>query len=568
MKIGITKRSGFRPTPTTTNTSGGLAFNVNDATQRLLHIVGAPGFNEPSNYYSKPDGLKPSLARQFAINGSLDSLTGPAKNIVDTALEVAMYANPRDVLAIAHWLRKEGHCRQTPLILLACAAATEEGRKLVREYAPRIIRRADELAGAYAAYRFLFGKPIPRALLNGIKDSWKNFDEYQLIKYAGEGNNPSLKDVLLQMPDRSAGNPVSRGMAEFILNGSVVDKNGVDHSDTAPLASAYLRFLKRAKEVGKFTPEMAQLADDARATWEVVISLFGSNKQTWESVLPRMGYMAVLRNLRNLVQNGIDPTLLAGLIGDRDAVLKSKQFPFRFLAASKEIEQADIPIREKNILLDAISQALEVSVENIGSIPGDTIVIVDVSGSMQMAKISSHSSMSVKEAAACMAAIFVKACQNAYVYVFANQVELLPIRKVDSVHSIMQKILTTNVGGATFAYKPIYDAIAKGIRADRMVLLSDLQCYQEHASPYSTNILGRGANDETVATGLTEYRNKLNHNVWLHSVNLNAVDVTSQVPSGQRVNLASGFSDKILASFIEAEGGTEIPTLEYIRMNF
>lgn len=567
MKLGIIKRTNFRPTPDTFNTAGGSAFNVQDAAQRLLHIVGTPGFNEPTQYYQTPAGLKPSLARQFAINGSLDSLTGPARNIVDTALEVAMGSNPRDVLAIAHWLRREGYCRQTPVILLACAAATEQGRKLVREYAPKIIRRADELAAAYAAYRYLFGKPIPRALLNGIKDSFANFDEYQLIKYSGGNNNPSMKDVLLQMPDRSAGNPVSRGMAEFLLNGTLVDRNGVDHSDTAPLAANHLRFLQRAKEVKEFTPEMEKLADDARATWEVVISLFGSNKQTWSSVLPRMGYMAILRNLRNLVANGIDSQTLASLISDRGAVLKSKQFPFRFLAASREIANANIPVRDKNTLLDGISQALEFSVENIGRIPGDSIVLVDVSGSMDHAKISSHSSMSVKEAAACMAAIFTKACENAYVYVFANHTQLLDIRKVDSVNSIMQKILTTNVGGATHAYKPIYDAIEKGIRADRMVLLSDLQCYAEH-DRYSYSILGRGNSGESVASGFTEYRNKLNPNAWLHSVNLNAHDVTSQVPSGQRVNLMSGFSDKILASFIEAEGGTEIPTLEYIRSNF
>ena len=566
--IGMTKRSGFRPLADTTNLAGGAAFSVSDPAQRLLHIVGAPGFNEPTQYYATSEGMKPSLARQYALKGSIETLTGPARNIVDTALEVAMSNSPRDLLAIAYWLRKEGHCRQTPLVLLACAAAMGASRALVREYAPKIIRRADELAGAYAAYRFLFGKPIPRALLNGIKDSFANFDDHQLIKYSGESKNPSLKDVLLQMPDRSAGNPVSRGMAEFIMNGTLLDKNGVDHSDTAPLAASYLTFLKRAKEVGSFTPEISELAHHARATWEVVISLFGSNKQTWESVLPRMGYMAVLRNLRNFVTHGVDASIVAGLIADRGAVLKSKQFPFRFLAASREIQQTDIPVREKNILLDAISQALEFSVENIGSVPGDTIVIVDVSGSMNTAKISSHSSMSVKEAAACMAAIFVKACQNAYVYVFAQETKLLEIRKVDSVHSIMERILTTNVGGATHAYKPVYDAIDKGIRADRLVLLSDLQCYSEHANHYNAHILGHGSSGENVSSGFTAYRNKLNQNAWLHSVNLNAHDVTSQVPIGQRINLMSGFSDKILGTFIEAEGGTEIPTMEYIRQNF
>jgi 60 kDa SS-A/Ro ribonucleoprotein len=566
MKIGINKRKMPVATPDATNVAGGKAFKVTDAAQRLLHIVGAPGFNEPRQYYATPDNKDAKLVRAFASKGALDGLTGPAKDIVDTALEVVMSESPRDLLAIAHWLRKEGHCRQTPLILLACAAAMPNSRQYVREYAPRIIQRADELAGAYAAYRYLFGKPIPRALLNGIKDSWKNFDEYQLIKYNQPGQTPSMKDVLLQMPDRSAGNPVSRGVAEYILNGTTVDKNGVDHSDTAPLSAAYLRFLKRAKEVGEFTPEMQQLAEDARATWEVVISLFGSNQQTWYNVLPRMGYMAVLRNLRNLVQNGVDAQTLAGLIADKNAVLKSKQFPFRFLAASNQIAQAGFDVRNTKILLDALAQALEFSVENVGTIPGDTIVIVDVSGSMD-SKVSEKSDMTMKQVAACLAAIFTKACENAYTYVFAQDVKLLNIRKTDGVASIIEKILTANVGGATYAYKPIYDAVKNGLKADRIVLLSDMQCYAEGAHFYSTyqrNLAG----EQTVQSGIEQYRKVVNRDVWMHSINLNAHDTTSQVQSGQRINLVSGYSDKMLGTFIEAEGGSDIPTLEHIRQNF
>lgn len=567
MKIGINKRVSPVATHDATNLAGGKAFTIEDAAKRLLHIVGNPGFNEPREYYKAPETRDAKTARQYAIKGSLDSLTGPAKDIVDTALEVIMSENPRDVLAIAHWLRREGNCRQTPLILLACAAAMPNSRQYVREYAPRIIQRADELVGAFAAYRYLFGKPIPRALLNGIKDSWKNFDEYQLIKYNQPGQNPSMKDVLLQMPDRSAGNPVSRGVAEYLLNDTLVDKSGVDHSDTAPLIAANLRFLKRAKEVGEFTPEIQQLAEDARATWEVVISLFGSNKQTWSSVLPRMGYMAVLRNMRNLIQHGVDAKTVAGLIADRNAVLKSKQFPFRFLAASNEIAKAGFSVKDTKILQDALAQALEFSVENVGTIPGDTIVIVDVSGSMDGACISSKSEMTMKQVAACMAAIFIKSCENAYPYAFASDAKLLDIRKTDGVVSIMDKIMSAQVGSSTYAYKPVYDAIRRGIKADRIVLFSDMQCYSQATRWYSSYQENLAAG-QTVQSGLENYRKMLNRNVWLHSVNLNAHDTTSQVQSGQFVNLVSGFSDKMLGTLIEAEGGHDIPTLDYIRSNY
>lgn len=565
-RLGIQKRTWPQRRPDTRNVAGGDSFTLTDPVVRLLHTVGFPGFNEPTEYYRIPDTKDPRVARAFT--SSFDTLTGSAKVIVETALAVANGDNPRDLLAIAHWLRKEGHCRQTPLVLLACAAASKSCQRFVRGYAPQIIRRADEIVGAYAAYRYLFGKPIPSCLLKGIRDAFLNFDEYQLIKYNQSGKNPNLKDVLLQMPDRKPGKPVSRGMAEFLMNGSLVDKNGVDYSESAPLTAAYLRFLKAANN-SSWNKEMEKLAEDAKATWEVVISQFGGSKETWSSVFPRMGYMAVLRNIRNMVLAGVDSRLIAERIADRKAVLRSKQFPFRFLAASNEIVRAGFSVKDRKIILDAISIALEHSVENVGTIPGDTVVLVDVSGSMSSA-VSGRSKMSCKDVATCLAAIFAKACENAYVYAFGARQLLLDVRSTDSVSTIIEKIQKAQgyCGHATYAYKPFYDAIEKGLKADRIVLLSDMQCYTDGTyfyRPYER----QAADNRTVATGLHDYRRRLNHDTWLHSVNLRSLDGTAQVSSDEKnVNLVSGFSDKILSLFLEAEGHVGTPTLDYIRDNF
>lgn len=559
MKLGIRGRSSAfneRFQADTSNVAGGTAYSVEHPSQKLLHIVGSPGFNEPSSYYRIPDN--PDLARKF--KGSLVGLSGQAKLIIDAAIDVARSSSPRDLLAIAHWLRKEGHCRQTPLVLLAVAASEGATRAMIRAYAPAIIQRADELAGAYAAYRYLFGKPIPAALLKGIRDAFSNFDEYQLIKYNQPGKTPSMKDVLLQMPDRKPGKPVTRGMAEFIINGSLVDKAGRDHSETAPLVAKYLRFLSACKS-GKFGPEIVELADEARVTWEVLVSQFGNEREVWENVLPRMGYMAILKNARNLSQAGVDPAKIYERLTSRKAVLRSKQYPYRFLAASKEIAKAPgLTPNARRTILDAISVALDISVENVGKIPGSTLILIDGSGSMNCATPSARSSITMKEIAGCMGGILAKACDTAFIYAWAEAFELLDNRKNDSVTSIIDKVLKANVGYATYAYKPLVDATEKGLKADRIVLLSDMQCYH----PKATNF----------QKALNAYKAKVNRNVWLHSVNLNAHDMSAQVASGQEhVNLISGFSDKILATLIEAESGlasgeSGIPTLEYIRQNY
>jgi TROVE domain len=555
MKIGIDKRTREykkRFKADTVNVAGGTAYTIDSPSQKLLHIVGAPGFNEPRSYYSIPEN--PDLARKF--KGNLHGFTGQAKLILEAATDVARSKTPRDLLAIAHWLRVEGHCRQTPLILLAIAAKEGATRADVRKYAPKIIRRADELAGAYAAYRYIFGKPIPSALLKGIRDAFGNFDEYQLIKYNQPGNTPSMKDVLLQMPDRKPGRPVSRGMAEFLINGSVVDKNGVDHGESAPLVANYLRFLDAAKG-GEFNQEMLEMADEARVTWEVLVSLFGNKREVWENVLPRMGYMAILRNARNLSQAGVDTAKISERLTDRKAILRSKQYPFRFLSASKEMAVAPgLTPNVRSAILDAISLALDTSVENVGRITGSTLVLVDVSGSMTWAKPSAKSKLNLKEVAGCISGVLAKACDDAFVYSWASTFELLNIRKNDSVSNIIDKVMRANVGGGTLAYKPLVDATRNGLYADRIVLLSDMQCYHPGAGNFQA--------------ALNDYKSKVNRNVWLHSINLNASDGTAQAASGQEhVNLVSGFSDKILATLVEAESGKgEIPTLGYIRKNY
>ena len=566
MSLGITKRGSIFRQPDTTNAAGGTSFEVTNPSQRLLHIVGAPGFNEPRDFYTIPETKNPLEIRAF--KNSFDSLTGSAKEIVATAIEIAKSSDARDLLAIAHWLRKEGHCRQVPLVLLAIAAHVENSREFVRGYAPAIIQRADELVGAYAAYRYLFGKPIPSALLKGIRDGFGKFDEYQLIKYNQPGKTPNLKDVILQMPDRKPGRPVSRGMAEFLLNGTIVDRHGVDHSESAPLVAAYLKFLDASKHCEAFDDHMQELAENAKATWENVISLFGGSQKTWTSVFPRMGYMAVLRNIRNMIQAGVPADKIAARIADEKSVLRSKQFPFRFVAASNEISRmGDISIKSRQVILDALSIALEFSVKNVGTIPGNSIIMTDCSGSM-LNRIAGRSKVDCKTVAATLTAILAKACESPFVYAFGSEMELLDIRKTDSVSSIIKSILSAQVGGATYAYKPFYHAVKNGLKADRIVLLSDMQCYGVAPYFYSDYQRRIGAN-LSVATGLRDYKNKINRDVWVHSVNLNAHDSSAQVASDEKnVNLVSGFSDKILSLFLEAEGAAEIPGLDYIRENF
>ena len=73
-------------------------------------------------------------------------------------------------------------------------------------------------------------------------------------------------------------------------------------------------------------------------TWETQVSLKGNKAGTWEELIDhsKLPFMAMLRNLRNLILAGISPKhhqWVINKLNDERAVTNSKQFPFRFFSA-------------------------------------------------------------------------------------------------------------------------------------------------------------------------------------------------------------------------------------------
>ncbi|GFO40942.1 telomerase protein component 1, partial [Plakobranchus ocellatus] len=73
-------------------------------------------------------------------------------------------------------------------------------------------------------------------------------------------------------------------------------------------------------------------------TWETQVSLKGNNAKTWEDLIDhkKLPFMAMLRNLRNLIKSGISMkhhNSILHRLCDQRSVVNSKQFPFRFFSA-------------------------------------------------------------------------------------------------------------------------------------------------------------------------------------------------------------------------------------------
>jgi len=438
------------------------------------------------------------------------------EELVDLLRKVAE-KNFEFCLQLAAYARCEMHLRSVPQLILVEMANhpkrfSEPG--LIRKYAPYIIQRADEITECLTYHLDKFKKPIPNSLKKALADAFNRFDAYQLSKY-NRNAKVRLRDALFL----SHAKPKDEAQAEI--------------------------FKKLADKILE-PPE----------TWEVVISTKGSKKETWESIIPKMGYFATLRNLKNFLEKDVDLKPVIARLTNPEKVASSKLLPFRFLSAYREIEKTGISFRGGSIMI-AIAEAADLSLANIPHLGGYTCVAVDNSGSMD-SPLSKRGTVRYNDVAALMGASLNK-ISNALVIVFSENAQLMTLNRNNDVLSNTQRILLSCQPSSTNAWKVPKLLMDKGIKIDRLILLSDQQCWDSTIDSWSMHP------SHTFADYFREYRQKLSPNCILYSVDLAGYGKGIQVPQGEKNTvLMAGWSERIF-DFIahwEEERGTQVKTIK------
>lgn len=345
----------------------------------------------------------------------------------------------------------------------------------------------------------MLSNPLKRALQEAIH----KFNEYQFGKYKAEDKAVKLRDVLRII------HPKPRNKEESEL-------------------------FKRILEGTLKTPE----------TWEVYISTYGSSKKTWETIMPKMPIMATLRNLRNFAKFGCDIEPVIKKLNNERIILRSKQFPFRFYSAYKalssairedEIKAEYLPIAQR--LMEAVENAMEISVKNLPYLPGITFMTADNSGSMH-SNISKKSKVMYVEIADLLQAIAYRISDQAITSVFGQDFAIVPVSHKSTIMDNMLKFMNTNVGHSTNGFLAFQWLLDNKVKVDRILLFSDMQLYQ------SRDWVG----SSTVAELLRKYRGIINPKVKFYSFDLTGYG-TLKVPE-RETYLISGWSEKVL-NFIE-----------------
>jgi len=420
-----------------------------------------------------------------------------SNEIVASAQEIICCSGHADFVAkLAVYARKVFNMRSVSHVLTAVLANCKEGKAVVRKLIPAVVVRADDVTEILSAYLSMFGKPIPNSLKRGIGDAFKCFTEYSLAKYKGDGKSLSMKDVLRICHPK----PTTKSQSDL---------------------------WKRCIDGVLETPN----------TWETQLSAHGNNAETWTKLLDdnSLGYMALLRNLRNLLQANLDSVhynAVFARIADRDAVKHSRQLPFRFLSAWRELQEIG-----SSKVFDALETALDYSVENMEKLPGKTCIVVDVSGSMS-SSISARSTIRCSDISRLLGVMAAHICDDSIFLAFDDYIYIPAISSKGSILS--QAMSIRYPGNGTNMHLPIQHLIEHKMNVDRIIILSD-------------NEVNRGMN--TVQQDVNEYRNTVNKDVWVHAIDLQGYG--TQQFLGSRTNIIAGWSEKVLDFIRYAEQGMD-----------
>jgi 60 kDa SS-A/Ro ribonucleoprotein len=366
-----------------------------------------------------------------------DEFYEDGEKIADRIVKLVAKVPASSVATLAIQARNQFKLRHVPLLLTAALCKHASGTRLVSDTVPLVVRRVDELAELVSIYRKLNGKDAALAnqLKKGLAQAFRNFDEYQFAKYDRDGDW-KVRDVMFM---------VHPGEHLRLEDGADVAL-ATDRKDYFRSHVKRHPLFRRVAERNLKTPD----------TWEVELSAGKDKKETFERLLKenRLGYLALLRNLRNMEQAGVDRDLIEKAILARKGA--QNVLPFRYLAAARHAPSLE----------PALDQALSEAIAEIPPFEGTTVILVDVSGSMDD-RLAGKSDLKRVDAAATLAAIFPGKTR---VITFSERhVEVPPRKGMAGVAAI----LASQPHSGTYLGKAVTHA--NTLPHDRLIVITDEQ---------------------------------------------------------------------------------------------
>jgi len=434
-------------TPTVVNHQGGVGFKH----EPKIELIGLLATGFEGKYYEKESDREKRLVELIREVGKKDP-TFVAKALVYTRSVIGQRSITH-VGAVAAATILSGNPLATRFF----------GKRDKKLNTGGIIHRIDDML-EIIAYYFLRnpGKPLPNAIKRGFKSALESADTYELAKYQGKGKDISMVDIVNLVHPKP-----SKEMEETfkkLMNGELKQFNTAEdkHTKSGQEVAAKVK----SGEISKSEGEKV-LAEAKADNWKQLIT---------EGTI---GYFALLRNLRNIVNETTDDVFGKALeiLTTEKLVRKSLVFPHQIdLAFEVLLQEGNIPTNRKTRLLTAVNTAYELAIPNLTELynNGKTAIVVDSSGSMDTPVSINKKKIntSAREKAALIGATFAKGI-GADLYHFANRCESISFNPLDTINTIKHSV-TSKTGKV--GYGTEFDSIFRVLKGyNRIFIISDMQ---------------------------------------------------------------------------------------------
>lgn len=501
VRSGRTSPLGTTGEQTVTH-EGGAAFVPTERTE--LVMLAATHFYSEASFYDTAAGRDDRLT---TLAGSL------------------AHSDPEWLAGFIGYLRNDLRIRSGAIALAAeyVRSGAPGGRAVVNS----VLSRGDEPGEMIAYWHQRFGRSLPAAVKRGVADAAvRLYGERNVLRWDSPRASVRFADVIELV------HPKPKAEWQSALFKYLLDER---HNHDGKLDAELLPMLTK-HETWQNVPEDQRRAwareyapggamADAGVSWEQLSSWLpgGMDAEAWEMVIPQMGVMALIRNLRNFDKAGISREARKAVnetITDPEAVERSRLFPYQVWAAYKNAPSDFYKV--------ALANTLALAMRNVPSLPR-TLVLVDVSGSMQQ-RVSFRSEMMRCDVAAVAGASVVHNSPKSDLVIYADYNKNLTIPAGQSPLRTVQRIVDARSGG-TYTHTAIRDHYQQS-RHDRVLVITDGQAHDN----------GRGLSD--------------------HVPLIYAVDVTGErpqiFPHGKQGRYAiGGFSDSLFSMIQMLEAGED-----------
>ncbi len=379
-----------------------------------------------------------------------DTFYEDGTSIADRIASLVPKVAPEKVAALAVEARNQQKLRHVPLLIASEMVKHASHKPFVAQTLVNVIQRCDELGESLSLYFGGKKTPIANQFKKGLAQAFKKFDEYAFGKYAGGAITP--RDVM------------------FLVH-------------PVPESKEQERLWKKLADKKIAVPD----------TWETALSASqGENKkEIWTRLLSenKLFAMALLRNLRNCLQEGVDLKLIRKALSE---MRTDKVLPYRFIAAARHAPSLE----------PELEAAMFRSLTEHEKLVGETVLLIDVSGSMD-SSISSQSDLMRLDAACGLAMLLREICENVHVFTFSNDLKNVPARRG---FALRDAIVTSQHHDGTELGKAVRSINAGG-KHDRLIVITDEQSHD--SVPNSTA-------EHAYMINVASYQNGVGYGKWTH----------------------------------------------------